>query len=519
MYKYLLKMKWIIVIDFIMCIISEFAIAGLPYFTKTLFEGKFVFSLIGYFVAVLTILVASYATNIFGWIYAVRFSRALKSDFFKALLNLKFHEFAERPASHYLAFSSNDVEALEKDYVPPFLDLFKQGIAFVIYASVMAVAMDWKIGTVLIVSAVVSLIIPHLIGKNVAKKRSTYMDRQKDYFAKLADLFEGFSLVTQETKAQFDADQKVSLNELLKRYWLYGRRKSIALVINGLAFYIPQVTLFLYVGISLMHHTISVPVAVASFGFVELFTGALNSLLYDITTLNSIRGIKKGVLDFINKPVVEREPLVEINERIELVNVKRTLGELEVDIPSLTFEKGKKYAIVGENGSGKSTLLKLLANYESLDSGQILIDGVDRTTSMRDELSVADQRPHVFDAGYDDNISIFGSYGANDEIVKSVGMDALKEKDTLAEISGGEKQVISLQRAINEDKEVLILDEPFSAVDTGKTGQLYDFLAGLNKTLIMVTHQIDETLDMFDYIVTIDNGRVKSVQTYYEYVA
>ena len=193
---------------------------------------------------------------------------------------------------------------------------------------------------------------------------------------------------------------------------------------------------------------------------------------------------------------------------------------------SLAVRPGWKVAVVGPTGAGKSTLLSLLPRFYDVDGGRVLIDGVDvrdyRLAALRRQIAMVLQPPLVFPASLRENIA-FGRSGARpDEIVAAARQASIHEAiealpdgyDTLVgeqgvTLSEGEKQRVTIARALLRDSPILILDEPTSSLD-GETEAL--IMQGLERltagrTTFIIAHRLS-TIRKADLIVVLRDGRI-----------
>ena len=183
----------------------------------------------------------------------------------------------------------------------------------------------------------------------------------------------------------------------------------------------------------------------------------------------------------------------------------------------LDIDRGQMLAIVGSSGSGKSTLLRIIAGLDHLDSGTIAWDGV--TGDARPRTGVVFQKPLLMPwLTVRENIRLGDRFAANREVFDPSYADGLLDRFGLAEVadsypdelSGGQAQRVSVIRAVSIRPQLLLLDEPFSALDPAIRGDLQHWLAGvaeeLGCTTVLVTHDIDEAIVLGHRIVLIGDG-------------
>lgn len=202
--------------------------------------------------------------------------------------------------------------------------------------------------------------------------------------------------------------------------------------------------------------------------------------------------------------------------RVESLKVN---GILEMD--KLEIQANKIICIIGKSGSGKSTFLRLLNHLDSPDQGKILYHGEDISSvdpiKLRRKITMVPQTPVIFPGTIKENLLIGQKFSgielADDAYLKKVlyRISLHKSLETPAEdLSGGEKQRLSLARAMLLDAEVFLLDEPSSALDRATAddvvGAFIDFIKAENKSMLMITHDLeianriaDETIDMNQY--------------------
>lgn len=198
-----------------------------------------------------------------------------------------------------------------------------------------------------------------------------------------------------------------------------------------------------------------------------------------------------------------------------------------LDIEYLDIPDKKITCIVGESGSGKTTLLRHLNNLISPDSGQILYKGVDIESMnpiiLRRQVVMAPQTPVVFPGNVRYNLTIGLMFSekpmVNDDVLKRwmdlVHLNKALDEDT-DKFSGGEKQRLCLARILVLEPEVLLLDEPSSALDEGTehlvVNNIVTYAKDAAKIVVMVTHSKSVAQRYGDVIVTVDKGHVSDME-------
>jgi sulfate/thiosulfate transport system ATP-binding protein len=208
-------------------------------------------------------------------------------------------------------------------------------------------------------------------------------------------------------------------------------------------------------------------------------------------------------------------------------NVSRRFGDfVALDDVSLEVESGSLTALLGPSGSGKSTLLRIIAGLERPDSGRIFLSGRDATafTPQKRDIGFVFQHYAAFKhMTVRDNIA-FGLKVRKrpkaeirdrvDELLNLVQLDGLGDRYP-SQLSGGQRQRMGLARALAPEPEVLLLDEPFGALDARVRAELRDWLTRLHDvvhvTTVFVTHDQEEAMEVADQISLLNEGRVVQI--------
>ena len=212
---------------------------------------------------------------------------------------------------------------------------------------------------------------------------------------------------------------------------------------------------------------------------------------------------------------------------IELKNINKSFGDFKAsDNVSFGIEKGKLIGLLGPSGSGKTTILRMLAGLEKQDSGDIIIDGknVNKLPSNERGIGFVFQSYALFPfMTVYDNIAYGLKVQKKDkkfirqrvaELLELVGLPDVGKRYP-DQLSGGQRQRIALARALAPQPELLLLDEPFAAIDAKVRKELRTWLRDtidkIGITSIFVTHDQDEAIEVADEIVITNKGRVEQI--------
>jgi ATP-binding cassette subfamily B protein len=337
------------------------------------------------------------------------------------------------------------------------------------------------------------------------------------YFGKEEKIKEKFSDLAQKTKEAFLKNWNY--------YRLSGAGQTLILGLGTLSLVTVSVIRFLHGHIT-----------IGTLAFIYSVYGSLLGSLFGF--VYGIRNFYRSLADFqdlFQYGKIERE----VKDKADAKNCVIKSGEVEFrDIGfnyskraifkdfSLKVNKNEKVALVGHSGSGKSTLVKLLYRFYDVSSGRILIDGEDirdfTQESLRAEMAIVPQECILFDDTIYNNIAFSNSKASKTEILKAIRFAQLdkmianlpnKENTIVGErgvkLSGGEKQRVSIARAILANKRILVLDEATSSLDSETEHEIQEDLKELMKgrTTIVIAHRLS-TIMHADKIVVLKEGKI-----------
>jgi len=297
-------------------------------------------------------------------------------------------------------------------------------------------------------------------------------------------------------------------------------------------------------GISVAQQAITLGTVIAFLAYVNRFFQPVQELSQLYATMQTAMAGGERVINLLNTdPAVADKPdaidMPAIEGHIEMKDVSfayRDDAEILHDV-NLTIESGQMIALVGPTGAGKTSIVNLMARFYDVTDGEILIDGYDvrdvKQRSLRGQMGLVSQDPFIFSGTIADNIRFGCPDAPMDEVLRAGKLANIDEFVTNlpdqyeteiledgANLSVGQRQLISIARAILADPRILIMDEATSSVDMVTETLIQDALQKLlaNRTSIVIAHRLS-TIVNADMICVVQGGRIVEKGTHLELLA
>lgn len=463
-----------------------------------------------------------------------------KDFVFEELSKKSISAFSGENTSIYLSALSNDAISIETGYLENIVNLICEVLLFIGALSMMF----WYSPVLTVVSIAVSflpVLSSILAGNRMADAETVVSQRNDSFMATLKDSLSGFSVIKsfRAEKAicqQFAQDVKAVADAKC-------RRDRITILIHSLGRITSIIAQF---GVFFVGAWLAYTGRGTSAGVVIAFVQMMNYVLNPINSIPKILAKRKAAFALIDKLALAlNENIRDEGEHIPLtlydgISVENVTFSYDGEKNALTdisvkFEVGKSYAIVGGSGSGKSTLLNLLmAAYSNYD-GAIRYDGKElrniSSESLYELVSIIQQNVFVFNNSVRDNVTMFHKF-EDSSVEQALALSGLNEfiarrgADELCgengcNLSGGEKQRISIARSLLRKSSILLMDEATAALDAQTAFRVISSILNLDGlTRIVVTHALDENiLKHYDKILAMKAGQIVESGTYDELMA
>jgi len=211
-------------------------------------------------------------------------------------------------------------------------------------------------------------------------------------------------------------------------------------------------------------------------------------------------------------------------DMVEVNNLKKCYGDKQaVNDVSFTVKKGEIFGILGPNGAGKTTTLEMMETLRPIDSGSVIIDGIDISENPREVkrlIGVQPQSPAFQDkTKLKEVVEMFAAaYGEKVDVMKFLRDVDLEEKanNYVEDLSGGQKQRLSITTALVHGPKVFFLDEPTTGLDPQARRHLWSLIEKVRDrgiSVIMTTHYMDEAEKLCDRIAIMDSGKIIAIDT------
>jgi len=468
--------------------------------------------------------------------------RDIQNDVFASLLKADTRIIDEKHSGKFIANLTNDVLLITNLLSTVVLNLFKDSLTLIGLLSVMFYQ-NWKLSLIAIIMIPLASIAAKSLGKRISKVSNQQMNRAGILTSYLMEMFKNHKLIKIFQREKYEKHRAFefinNLKESTKKIAIvYVRASPIMEFLTGI-----MIAFLIFFAAKLItKNELEVNNFFSFLAAMMLAYQPVRSLAtLNISIQQGISGAKR-VLPIIDdvpevKEKINAESLNINGGAIKFENIHFKYPNTEKEILksiNLNFSGGKMTALVGHSGAGKSTILNLIPRFYDSNSGDIKIDeqSIYHTTiySLRNNISLVSQDTTLFDDTIKNNIAYADAKASQDEIEEAAKLsfaDEFIEKlpnkyETLIgengiRLSGGEKQRLSIARAILKKSPIILLDEATSSLDAETEDKIQKAINFLTKgrTTIVIAHRLSTILNS-DKIYVIDQGIVNGEGTHKE---
>lgn len=504
------------------------------------------------FYSFLTLLAAFYSA--FSLRYKIKYTNQIGQQIIHDMRYDIFEHLQELPFSYYDDRPHGKIQVRVVNYVNSISDLLSNGIlntitdlCNLVFIIVFMLILNVRLTLVCLCGLPILAIVIVVIKKKQRTAWQVQSNKQSNLNAYIAESINGIRVTQSFVREDVNSGIFNNLSGSYRKSWMravmfnftMGPSIDIISIITTAAIYV--------LGVNWMINGetgITVGVLVAFTAYIGRFWAPINTLAGFYNSLLTAISYLERIFETIDEPVVvkDREDAVEMPPIHGDVAFDHVTFSYEPGVPilkdvSFHANQGQSFAVVGPTGAGKTTLVNLLSRFYNVDSGRILIDGIDiagvTIRSLRKQMGVMMQDSFIFSGTIMDNIR-YGNFSATDEEViraaKTVcAHDFIMEMENGyqtqvnergSRLSAGQRQLISFARALLADPKILILDEATSSIDTETEIILQKGLNELLKgrTSFIIAHRLS-TIKNSSCIMYVDKGTILEKGTHDELMA
>lgn len=468
----------------------------------------------------------------------------MRKEISEKIHRMPFNYFDEKNHGEVLSVITNDVDTLSQSMGQAATQVVTSS-ATLIGVLIMMLSIDWLMTLITLFILPVTLLLVSL----VVKKSQPYFKKQQEYLGhvngQIEEVFGAQNIVRafnaeERTIGEFKKDNHILFNCAWKSQFLSGLMQPVMNFIGNISY----VLVAIIGGYLAVNGRITVGNIQSFIQYSRQFTQPISTLAQVSNMLQSTAASAERIFDFL--AVDEEEQIVSdavsvegLRGNVTFSNVKFGYVPEKIIINDFSAEvrEGQKIAIVGPTGAGKTTIIKLLMRFYDVNGGAILVDGNDirrfNRSELRNMFGMVLQDTWLFNGSIMENIR-YGRDDATDEEVIAAARSAnadhfirtlpggyeLELNEEATNVSQGQKQLLTIARAILADPKILILDEATSSVDTRTEEQIQKAMDNLmrGRTSFVIAHRLSTIRDA-DLILAMNNGDIVEQGTHEELLA
>lgn len=453
----------------------------------------------------------------------------MKTDYIKAVFHKNINEFQKDNNALYVSALTNDFNLIEKDYIEQIVGFVEGFIQFAtaIFIIVLISPILLLIGVGVII---INVIISNLASKPIKKHNEERSVLFSDYSGFIKEVLSAFNIIkTNGLEDRVRSNYIEKSTTVQQKKYVIDKIMSFIFAAQNINFSITFLGLMLLVAYLTIVGTVTFSGVVVITNNIDRLVGPIAHLSEAIPRIISVKAIFKRIDEtLLNKNThVETESFDGLKQALTFQNVSFAYDDNVVlkDV-NISFEKGKKYLVIGPSGGGKSTVLRLLRKYFNPSSGDVYLDHANLKDVKKQDyfskIANIEQLVFLFEDSIRNNLTLYKDY-TEEEINVAIEKAGLKDfveshpegldymiYDNGKNISGGEKSRIAIARGLLNKADILLLDEAFASLDRVRVKEIEQSLLALtNVTIINVSHVIiEENKPLYDHVMTVKNKTI-----------
>ncbi|WP_413304022.1 ABC transporter ATP-binding protein [Bacillus sp. 1P10SD] len=459
--------------------------------------------------------------------------KQLRKDAFQKVHSLDAKYFVENKSGEIGTRFFDDIEKVRGFLTAVFGNIWIEMIVL-LFVIVVMLTLNVKLAILSVVLVGVQFILAHFLSKRFKQSTRNMMKYRSVMSGFIFEKIQGAFLSKLFAAEKRDKEE---LNQHLHHFdRLTDRHAKINAVMLALVNVLSDMTPFIVAIVAslfVIDGSITVGSLIAFFAYVDKMRSPVAALVNAYPAITEGSVALGRIFDFFHTPstIIEKANPAELNQFTQSIKLNNVTFSYDgknniIKNMSLTLEKGKTYAFVGESGGGKSTILQLLLRMYDTTKGEVLIDGVNikdySIASLREQMGIVTQDNFLYSTSIKDNIKM-AKLDASDEEIYMAAKKAFAHEFVSAlpngydteigergvKLSGGQKQRVALARVFLKNPSLIILDEATSALDNESEKLVQESINQFDndKTIIMIAHRLSTILNA-DTIFVIKNGEI-----------
>lgn len=464
----------------------------------------------------------------------------LKSDVFLSIMAKTIPDFETRNSASYINELTTNVNMVTELYFANYFRLLHMSVSF---SSAVAITLYFQplLLAVMAVLGLLSFAVTKVTGKGIESATQSVSDASQSYQVGIKEYFAGFRIIKAFSIINhINVLHGVKNQDMENKKMIYALKTTLVGCVGQLVGFLSTIAIMAVAAGLSIRGLVSIGTVFAVGHLMGQVTSPIHALPRIILNFKSVKPILTNLSNIMKIKSHDDVclKLEEVIPNIEIKNMSFSYNETPVfSSVDITIKPGKKYVILGASGSGKTTLFSLLLGYYNDYLGSIKYDEMEvrdiNKADIHKKVGAVFQETFLFDDTLRNNLTLYDKRFTEDEIMDAIRNSGLIEfvnnypgkldgkiTENGKNISGGERQRISLARVLLRKQKVLLLDEFTGSLDAEKAFEIEQYLLKLKgTTLLVITHRLNKTLlTQYDYVVVLKDEQIVEIGDYDELI-